>query len=213
MVDTFAHWAIVFATIAGAGCITLGIFQWRRARHPERLRIGDRLPTAIATAADLPNAREIQREYCVTLLKKDAVFNLVIGAAIILASFLAFIILPLILLSGLAAIFVSICSSTGSLLAIALLPMQRERRDNPSDHVVDGLSRRVVIVTFAPLAFLLAITLVYALSPTATHAHPPTISAVKVLHSWYPWIPFTIPFALLVGTLMSGLCIWSLLMS
>jgi hypothetical protein len=234
MVDSFAYWAIAIATIAGLGYLVLGIFQWLRAQHPERLRIGERLPKAIATAADLPNAREIHREYCVTLLKKNAVSNTVISVAVILASSFAFLSLPplkaalaqisavsgedpisfenlpLLLLGGVAVIFVAVCSSAGPLLAIASLPKQRERHENNSDQIVGGLSWRVVIVFFAPTMFLFVVTFVYALSPTATSVYPPHIVAVNELRSRYPWMPFAIPIALLVCALVSGFCIWSL---
>jgi hypothetical protein len=234
MVDSFAYWVIAIATIAGVAYIALAIFQRLRARHPDRLRLGERLPKAIATAEGLPNAREIQRDYCVTLLKKDAVYNLVIGAAIILASYLAFILsgpfqvamtqistmsgedfnsfdtLYLFLFTSLAIVFIRICSSAGSLLATALLPVQRERQNDTLGYTVGWFSWRVVIVTLAPIIFLFAITLIYALSPTATHIYPPHIAAVTELHNRYPWIPFAIPFALIAGALMSGLSVWCL---
>ena len=114
------------------------------------------------------------------------------------------------LLLGPAIIAVGVCSHAGSPLAIGLLPRQPERNDSPLDHVIHGLSWRIVIVSLVPIIYLLTITLVFALSPIATHIYPPHIVAMNILRSHYLWISIAIPCALLFGALVSGLCVWSL---
>jgi hypothetical protein len=234
VVDAAAHWMVGLATLLGVCAIAVGIVLWLRSWRPERLRIGEHLPPAIAAASALPNAHEIHREYRLALLRKCAISSIFLGASFLMVSLAAlallpslqsslaqisvasgeefneFATLPLSLFMGLAAIVIGVCSDIGRLVSFVWLPHQSERNNASVGQNRNGPLWREVIIIGAPIMFLWAVTLMYALSSTATWVYRPHVVALQGLLDRYPWIPFAIPFALLISTLVRALCVWRL---